>query len=107
MSRYTVNYSYSTPPHLSPFSKTVVSAVQTLYPPEIADQSFDNTGLLLEAPFYPDKPTTRTGNKVLLTIDLSTAVADEAIELGVQIVVAYRESMFKNCPLVLFVEFAK
>ena len=57
------------------------------YPEELADQSFDNTGLLLEAPFDPIR---RQMNSVLLTIDLTKAVADEAIERKDCVVVSYR-----------------
>ena len=57
------------------------------YPEELADKSFDNTGLLLEAPFDPIR---RQMNSVLLTIDLTKAVADEAIERKDCVVVSYR-----------------
>lgn len=70
----------------------------------MADQSFDNTGctshdclslnveligwkVLLEAPFDPIR---RQMNSVLLTIDLTKAVADEAIERKDCVVVSYR-----------------
>jgi hypothetical protein len=43
---------------------------------------------LLEAPFDPAR---RQKNSVLLTIDLTKAVADEAIRRKDSIVVAYRE----------------
>ncbi|KAI4152448.1 MAG: hypothetical protein L6R39_001824 [Caloplaca ligustica] len=61
--------------------------MRKLYPEALADQSFDNTGLLLEAPFDPIR---RQMNSVLLTIDLTKAVADEAIERKDCVVVAYR-----------------
>lgn len=44
--------------------------------------------MLLEAPFEPSR---RQKNSVLLAIDLTTAVADEAIQRQVSIVVAYRK----------------
>lgn len=47
--------------------------------------------MLLEAPFDPLR---RNKNSVLLTVDLTKAVADEAIERNASIVVAYR-----RCPL--------
>lgn len=49
----------------------------------------DNGKVLLEAPFDPIR---RQMNSVLLTIDLTKAVADEAIERKDCIVVAYRMS---------------
>ena len=74
------------------------------YPEALADKSFDNTGLmseisritgstcskvevLLEAPFDAVR---RQMNAVLLTVDLTKAVADEAIERKDSIVIAYR-----------------
>lgn len=71
----------------SPFTKTVTSAMRKLYPEHLADRSFDNTGLLLEA---PENKTANLRNSVLLTIDLTKAVAQEAIEKGCGVVVAYR-----------------
>ena len=44
--------------------------------------------VLLEAPFDPVR---RQMNSVLLTVDLTNAVADEAIERNDSIVVAYRQ----------------
>lgn len=45
--------------------------------------------VLLEAPFDPTKRRQR--NSVLLTIDLTTAVADEAIARRDSVIVAYRK----------------
>jgi putative NIF3 family GTP cyclohydrolase 1 type 2 len=44
--------------------------------------------VLLEAPYDPQR---RQRNSVLLTIDLTKAVADEAIERGDSVIVAYRK----------------
>jgi len=44
--------------------------------------------VLLEAPFDPSR---RQKNSVLLAIDLTTAVADEAIKRRDSVVVAYRK----------------
>lgn len=44
--------------------------------------------VLLEAPFNPIR---RQNNSVLLTVDLTRAVADEAIARKDSVVVAYRE----------------
>jgi dinuclear metal center YbgI/SA1388 family protein len=63
------------------------------YPQALADNSWDNTGLLLEAPFVPSR---RQSNTVLLTIDLTKAVADEAIALNSSIVVAYHPIIFRG-----------
>ncbi|KAF9250009.1 hypothetical protein DTO013E5_3010 [Penicillium roqueforti] len=77
----------------SPFTNVVVSAMRKLYPEALADKSFDNTGLLLEAPF--DKSRIQK-NSVLLTIDLTKAVADEAIKNQNSVIVAYHPIIFRG-----------
>ncbi|MCJ1391970.1 hypothetical protein MMC18_008483 [Xylographa bjoerkii] len=77
----------------SPFTRAVVNSMRKLYPEALADKSFDNTGLLLEAPFDPIR---RQMNSVLLTVDLTKAVADEAIENNHCVVVAYHPIIFKG-----------
>ncbi|MCJ1351689.1 MAG: hypothetical protein MMC33_001673 [Icmadophila ericetorum] len=77
----------------SPFARAVVSSMRKLYPEALADKSFDNTGLLLEAPFDPIR---RQMNSVLLTVDLTKAVADEAIERKDCVVVAYHPIIFRG-----------
>ncbi|KAF2012151.1 NGG1p interacting factor 3 [Aaosphaeria arxii CBS 175.79] len=77
----------------APFSRATVRAMQRLYPKALADNSWDNTGLLLEAPFDPAR---RRSNKVLLTIDLTRAVADEAIALDSSIIIAYHPIIFRG-----------
>lgn len=88
-----------------------LSKTNTLrYPEELADKSWDNTGceyhknlvhvldpcfgskltvvpVLLESPIDPLR---RQMNSVLLTVDLTKAVADEAIERNDSIIIAYR-----------------
>ncbi|KAF2739440.1 NIF3 NGG1 interactin-like proteing factor 3-like 1 [Polyplosphaeria fusca] len=83
----------------APFSRAVVRAMKRLYPPALADNSWDNTGLLLEAPF---SPSSRRSNTVLLTIDLTRAVADEAIALDSSIVVAYHPIIFRGLKSLTF-----
>ncbi|OKP11283.1 Protein NIF3 -like protein [Penicillium subrubescens] len=77
----------------SPFTQAVVASMRKLYPEALADKSFDNTGLLLEAPF---EPTRRQKNSVLLAIDLTSAVADEAIKRQDSAVVAYHPIIFRG-----------
>ncbi|KAL2072468.1 hypothetical protein VTL71DRAFT_11811 [Oculimacula yallundae] len=77
----------------SPFSKAVVGAMKKLYPEALADKSFDNTGLLLEAPYRPNN--TALSNSALLTIDLTKAVADEAIKGKHSIIVSYHPIIFR------------
>ncbi|KAJ5631019.1 uncharacterized protein N7484_011119 [Penicillium longicatenatum] len=83
----------STTPSCSPFTRAVVSSMRKLYPEALADKSFDNTGLLLEAPFEPSR---RQKNSVLLAIDLTTAVADEAIRRQDSAIVAYHPIIFRG-----------
>ncbi|KAF9888352.1 hypothetical protein FE257_008785 [Aspergillus nanangensis] len=77
----------------SPFTRAVVSSMRKLYPESLAEKSFDNTGLLLEAPFHPER---RQKNSVLLAIDLTKAVADEAIGRKDSVVVAYHPIIFRG-----------
>ncbi|KAF4554530.1 NIF3-like protein [Elsinoe fawcettii] len=77
----------------SPFSRAVVNAMRKLYPESLADKSFDNTGLLLESPFDPIR---RQMNSALLTIDLTKAVADEAIERNDSIIIAKDPIIFRG-----------
>ena len=85
--------------HASPFTQAVVTSMRKLYPEALADQSFDNTGLLLEAPFDPLR---RRMNSVLLTIDLTRAVADEALESNCSVVVAYHPIIFRGLKSLTF-----
>ncbi|KAI1744916.1 GTP cyclohydrolase 1 type 2/Nif3 [Xylaria scruposa] len=77
------------------FNDAVVQAMRTLYPEELADKSWDNTGLLLDqAPSFPQ----RVGNSrptVLLTNDLTAPVVDEALEKGANVIVCYHPVIFR------------
>jgi len=77
---------------VSPFTQEVIGAVRKLYPESLADKSFDNTGLLLESPNRPGQ----LRNSVLLTIDLTKAVADEAIERRDSVIVTYHPIIFRG-----------
>ncbi|KAK5168652.1 uncharacterized protein LTR77_005961 [Saxophila tyrrhenica] len=81
------------PTKSAPYTRAVVNAMRKLYPEVLADKSFDNTGLLLEAPYDPLR---RQMNSVMLTVDLTKAVADEAIERQDSIVVAYHPIIFRG-----------
>merc|ERR1711977_113168 len=76
----------------SPFSNAVVGAMRKLYPEALADKSFDNTGLLLEA---PERSNARLARSALLTIDLTQAVAEEAIKGQLSIVISYHPIIFR------------
>ncbi|ODQ55569.1 NGG1p interacting factor 3 [Saitoella complicata NRRL Y-17804] len=75
----------------------VLKTVQKLYPVALADKTWDNTGLLLEAPI-PHRPAANGVSRVLLTIDLTTAVAEEALRegSGVAVIVAYHPIIFRG-----------
>ncbi|KAE8310206.1 FAD binding domain-containing protein [Aspergillus transmontanensis] len=91
--------SASLSPTSSPFTKAVVSSMRKLYPETLADKSWDNTGLLLEAPFNPIR---RQNNSVLLAIDLTKAVADEAIARKDSAIVAYHPIIFRGLKSLTF-----
>lgn len=76
---------------IPPLTKLVQQSMQHLYPLAFADRSWDNVGLLLEPPF-PRPRLSSSKPSVLLTIDLTTAVAKEALEEtgGVETIVTYR-----------------
>lgn len=72
--------------------KTVCDVMNKLYPLKYADNSWDNTGLLLDLGKPIGKPTA----KILLTIDLTEAVAEEAILKKCNIIIAYHPFLFRK-----------
>jgi len=71
----------------APSRADLYAAVQDIAPFELAE-SWDNVGVLLD-PFGTDEI-----ERVLLTIDLTEAVADEAIGWGADAIVAYHPPIF-------------
>lgn len=65
----------------------VTRILEQLAPPEFAE-SWDNVGLLIGASDWP-------AERVLLTIDLTEEVLDEAIADGAQMIVAYHPPIFE------------
>ncbi|KAG4304650.1 hypothetical protein PORY_002043 [Pneumocystis oryctolagi] len=66
---------------------TLIQGIERLYPKSLADTTWDNVGLLLES------PVKNPGRKrVLLAIDLTTSVAEEALAMDppVGAIIAYR-----------------
>jgi len=59
------------------------------FPEELADRTWDNVGLLLDNVEVPEDPP--TAPLVLLTNDLTYSVAEEAISLGVSVIISYRK----------------
>ncbi|CAK5281659.1 unnamed protein product [Mycena citricolor] len=69
------------------FTKSVTSAMQRIAPLVLAG-SWDNVGLILES------ATASNSNKVLLTIDVTPAVCEEAISHNVSMIVSYHPPIF-------------
>ncbi|MEI8194927.1 MAG: Nif3-like dinuclear metal center hexameric protein [Phycisphaerae bacterium] len=65
----------------------IVTAMEQVAPPHLAE-SWDNVGLL------SGSPKCRVA-KVLLTIDITPAVRDEALALGADLVLSYHPAIFK------------
>jgi dinuclear metal center YbgI/SA1388 family protein len=76
-----------------PLLNEVVAGLETIAPLELAAE-WDNVGLLIEPAPRPEGPPNI--ERVLLTIDLSEPVLDEALEERVQLVVAYHPPVFKG-----------
>ncbi|KAI8962123.1 NGG1p interacting factor 3 [Daldinia sp. FL1419] len=85
-------------PPAANLTDAVVTAMRTLFPEELADNAWDNTGLLLgQAPLPPSSSGSKkeTGGTVLLTNDLTAAVVDEALEEGAEMIVCYHPVIFR------------
>ncbi|KAI0416061.1 GTP cyclohydrolase 1 type 2/Nif3 [Xylaria grammica] len=77
------------------FNNAVVQAMKNLYPEELADKSWDNTGLLLDqAPSFPEKAGSSKPT-VLLANDLTQTVVDEALEKEANVIVCYHPVIFR------------
>jgi len=73
--------------------RPVLESLQRLYPKQLADSKWDNTGPLVDS---LSQATEDRVPKVLLTIDLTTSVCDEALALGTDLVVAYHPFIFRG-----------
>ena len=78
----------------------ITLAVWPITFPQQCDTEADNILVLLEAPDRTDRPSPKT-HRVLLTIDLTKAVADEAISLKSSVIVAYRLIPSRSAPSTL------
>lgn len=72
-----------------------MALVQKFYPTALADKSWDNTGLLLDSS-VDDTNQLTSPIKVLLSIDITQSVADEAIEKGAKFIMAYHPFIFRG-----------
>ncbi|KAJ7184958.1 NGG1p interacting factor 3 [Mycena filopes] len=73
-------------------TKSVCNAMQRIAPTVLAG-SWDNVGLILESPV---KSASAAANRILLTIDLTPAVCDEAIANGASVIVSYHPPIFQG-----------
>jgi dinuclear metal center YbgI/SA1388 family protein len=71
----------------------VVELLERIAPPELAEP-WDNVGLLVEATLDPPRRPERLVQRVLLTIDLTEYVLEEALEHEVELVVSYHPPIF-------------
>ncbi|KAH6658002.1 GTP cyclohydrolase 1 type 2/Nif3 [Truncatella angustata] len=77
------------------FTTAVVEAIRALYPQELADGAWDNTGLLLDQA-QDARLTAQTDNIVLLTNDLSAPVVDEALRVKANVIISYHPCIFRG-----------
>ncbi|OBR16206.1 Ngg1 interacting factor [Colletotrichum higginsianum IMI 349063] len=80
---------------LPSFTALVVDAMRKHYPEELADRRWDNVGLLLG---NIETPETRKPKNpvVLLTNDLTYAVAEEAVQKSASVIVSYHPFIFSG-----------
>ncbi|KAG0227048.1 NGG1 interacting factor [Actinomortierella wolfii] len=70
--------------------------MERIAPQSLAQTSWDNVGLLVEAPFPRVRSTPNTPQKVFLTIDFTTAVVEEALsDPDVGAIVVYHPPIFR------------
>ncbi|XBW35533.1 hypothetical protein QEN19_001108 [Hanseniaspora menglaensis] len=73
--------------------QNLVKVITKAYPKKYADSKWDNTGLLVNSALST-QASSSTKQKVLLTIDLTQEVCQEAIEKQVDLVLAYHPFIF-------------
>ncbi|EJS43834.1 nif3p [Saccharomyces arboricola H-6] len=75
----------------------VVRSITKFYPQKYADKSWDNTGLLIDC----STAQASSGNassqaKILLTVDLTKSVAQEAVDANCNVIIAYHPFIFPS-----------
>jgi len=70
--------------------------VQKLYPIALADKSWDNTGLLVDASEPSENESNDEKVNILLAIDLTQNVCDEAIKHKTNLIMAYHPFIFRG-----------
>lgn len=73
----------------------IVKAIQKIYPVGYADNTWDNTGLLVDNS-VEDLPETPNAVHILLTVDLTQSVAEEALKLKSGMILAYHPFIFRG-----------
>ena len=66
------------------------------YPENFADKAWDNTGLLINCSIVDDNSRPAAKPKILLTVDLTNSVAQEAVDNGCNLVIAYHPFIFPS-----------
>ncbi|CAB4251978.1 similar to Saccharomyces cerevisiae YGL221C NIF3 Protein of unknown function, similar to Listeria monocytogenes major sigma factor (rpoD gene product) [Maudiozyma barnettii] len=74
----------------------VVSAITKWYPTELADSAWDNVGLLIDCSITSEQSTSTIVPKVLLTVDLTQDVAQEAVDKECNVIIAYHPFIFPS-----------
>lgn len=69
--------------------KKAIATIQKHYPLRYAESAWDNTGLLVDS-------NTPNCDNILLTIDLTKSVIDEAIKKKINLIIAYHPFIFKG-----------
>ncbi|KAK4463272.1 protein NIF3 [Cladorrhinum samala] len=79
------------------FTQSVVKAMRTLYPEQLADRAWDNVGLLQENLSPSSSSSSQSvSRKILLTNDLTISVAHEAIAKSASVIVTYHPFIFRG-----------
>ncbi|CAI4039074.1 hypothetical protein SMKI_07G0410 [Saccharomyces mikatae IFO 1815] len=75
----------------------VVRSITKFYPQKYADKSWDNTGLLIDcSTAQATSADANTKAKILLTVDLTKSVAQEAVDANCNVIIAYHPFIFPN-----------
>lgn len=88
----------------NPILASVMEAMRSIAPLQLADASFDNVGVLLQAP-----PTTKASHEkqgVMLAIDLTTDVCDEILYSpnNVKVAIVYHPIIFRGLKSITFAD---
>ncbi|KAL3241329.1 uncharacterized protein RNJ42_03421 [Nakaseomyces bracarensis] len=73
--------------------KKALDVVRKVYPEAYADRKWDNTGLLIDSSV---EEADDSAVKMLLTVDLTSSVAQEAVDNGCNVILAYHPFIFPN-----------